>query len=327
LKKRLIFRPLFLYNYSAMKTKAPASSLLVAFAFFNIYIVWGSTYLAVAYGLKSFPPFILVGLRYMAAGLLMLAWCKLKGESFPEKKFLWRHALSGTIMLIGGTGVIAWAEQYISSGQAAILVATEPLMFLIIDRKRWPEYFSNKYIISGLIIGFTGIFLFLKLGVVHADESPMATIASVAILFSAMLWVAGSLIIKGSQGKSSTVMNASVQLLSAGIAAAVVAFCKSEQVGFSFRAVTLEAWAALVFLIVMGSLVAYLSFVWLITIKPPAIISTHTYVNPVVAVFLGWLFINEDVNTAQLLCLLVILAGILLVNVPGYLQRKTENAG
>ncbi|WP_374948377.1 EamA family transporter [Mucilaginibacter sp.] len=138
------------------------SPLLIAFAFFNIYLIWGSTYLAVAFGLQSFPPFILVGLRYLAAGLIMLSWCKLKGERLPPFEFAWKQALSGTLMLVGGTGMISWAEQYISSGQAAVLVATEPLMFLLVDRKRWSEYFSNKYIIAGLLIGFTGIFLFLN---------------------------------------------------------------------------------------------------------------------------------------------------------------------
>ncbi|MBD1393784.1 EamA family transporter [Mucilaginibacter glaciei] len=303
-------------------TAKHTSPLLVAFAFFNIYIIWGSTYLAVAYGLQGFPPFILVGLRYLSAGTLMLTWCKIKGEKFPEFKFIWKQALSGTLMLVGGTGMIAWAEQYISSGQAAILVATEPLMFLLIDRKRWGEYFSNRYILAGLVIGFTGIFLFLKLGVAVTHPSPMATIASVVVLFSAMLWVFGSLIIKDNKGDSSTVMNASIQLLAASFVCAIVVACKGEYAGFSFGKVSLPAWGGLVFLIVMGSLVAYLSFIWLISIKPPAIISTHTYVNPVVAVFLGWLFIKESVNTAQLLSLFIILAGILLVNVPGYLKRN-----
>lgn len=304
--------------------KKLGSPLLIAFAFFNIYIIWGSTYLAVAYGLKGFPPFILVGLRYLAAGILMLAWCKIKGEQLPERKFLLRHAISGIMMLVGGTGLIAWAEQYISSGQAAILIATEPLIFLLLDRKNWSEYFSNKYILSGLFIGFTGIFLFLKLGVAVANPSPMATIASIVVLFSAVLWVLGSLITKDSKGNSTSTMNASIQLLAAGIASGVVAFAKSEQVGFSFASVSLEAWGGLIFLIVFGSLLAYLSFVWLISIKPPAIISTHTYVNPVVAVFLGWLLIKEHVNTAQLISLVVILVGILLVNVPGYLKRNRD---
>lgn len=305
-------------------TRKPASPLLVAFAFFNIYVIWGSTYLAVAYGLKGFPPFILVGLRYLAAGLLMLGWCKLKGEQLPPKKLMLRQAVSGTMMLVGGTGLIAWAEQYISSGQAAILVATEPLIFLLFDRKNWSAYFSNKFILSGLLIGFTGIFLFLKLGVAVANPSPMATIASIVVLASAGLWVLGTLIVKDNKGSSTATMNASVQLLAAGLASGVVAFAKSEQTGFSFAHVSAQAWGGLVFLIIFGSLLAYLSFVWLISVKPPAIISTHTYVNPVVAVFLGWLLINEQVNTAQLICLLVILIGILFVNVPGYLKRNRD---
>jgi drug/metabolite transporter (DMT)-like permease len=134
--------------------------------------------------------------------------------------------------------------------------------------------------------------------------------------------VLGSLITKDNKGKSSTVMNASVQLLAAGVSSGVVAIFKSEYSGFSFAHITAESWAGLIFLIVMGSLIAYLSFIWLISIKPPAIVSTHTYVNPVVAVFLGWLLINEPVNNAQLVCLVVILIGILLVNIPGYLKRK-----
>jgi drug/metabolite transporter (DMT)-like permease len=303
-------------------TSKTHSPLLVAFAFFSIYIIWGSTYLAVIYGLKSFPPFILVGLRYAIAGAIMFTWCKFRGESLPEWRYLWRHALSGTMMLVGGTGLIAWAEQYISSGQAAILVATEPLIFLLVDRKRWSEYFSNKFILAGLLIGFTGIFLFLKLGVAVTSTSPIATIASFVVILSALIWVLGSLITKENQGKSSTVMNASVQLLSGGVICGIIVAIKGEYRGFSFAQVSTEGWGGLIFLIVMGSLVAYLSFIWLISIKPPAIVSTHTYVNPVVAVFLGWWLIGEPVNKAQLLSLLVILVGILMVNVPGYLKRN-----
>jgi drug/metabolite transporter (DMT)-like permease len=308
-------------------TKNTAPTLLTAFAFFSIYIIWGATYLAVIYGLKSFPPFILVGLRYSIAGIILFAWCRLRGEKLPGRKYLWRHALSGTMMLVGGTGMIAWAEQYISSGQAAILVATEPLIFLLVDRKRWPQYFSNKYIISGLLIGFTGIYFFLRLGVAATNTSPMATTASIVVIVSALIWVLGSLITKDNKGESSTVMNASIQLLTAGMACGIVVLGKGEFHGFHFANVTAESWGGLIFLIIMGSLVAYLSFIWLISIKPPAIVSTHTYVNPVVAVFLGWLLVNEPVNHAQLICLVVILVGILLVNVPGYLKRKENVSG
>lgn len=304
-----------------MKHKALWQRLLLLFAFFNIYIIWGSTYLAVALGLNGFPPFILVGLRYFIAGLILVIYCRLKSENFPPKKLLIKQALSGILMLVGGTGMIAWAEQYITSGQAAILVATEPLWFLVMDRKRWPEYFSSKFIISGLIVGFAGIFLFLKSDHLQINHSPIGLIATFIVLLSTIWWVLGSLLINNNRGKSSVMMNSSMQLLSAAVICALIAVFTGEFSSFSITNVPAKAWMALLFLIVFGSLVAYLSFVWLMTKRPLAIISTHTYVNPVVAVFLGWLFVNEQLVKGQLIGLLVILVGIVLVNVPEY--RKT----
>lgn len=307
-----------------MKNNSLLQRLLLIFAFFNIYIIWGSTYLAVAFGLKGFPPFILVGLRYLIAGIVLLIYCLLKREKLPPKKLLLKQALSGILMLVGGTGMIAWAEQYITSGQAAILIATEPLWFLLLDRKNWKTYFSNKYIISGLIIGFAGIFLFLKSNDLHVNHSTIGLIATLVVLVSAIWWVLGSLIINSSKGESSVMMNSSMQLLSAAIVSGLIASFTGEFSDFSFAKVPAESWAGLLFLIIFGSLIAYLSFVWLITKRPPALISTHTYVNPVVAVLLGWFFAHESLVKGQLAALIVILVGIVLVNVPEY-QKATAN--
>lgn len=301
-----------------MKNKPLLQRLLLIFAFFNIYFIWGSTYLAVAFGLQGFPPFILVGLRYLIAGLILLTYCKIKGEKFPPKKLLVKQALSGILMLVGGTGVIAWAEQYITSGQAAILVATEPLWFLLLDKKNWNVYFSNKYTLGGLLVGFTGIFLFLQTNQLQVNYSAIGLIATIAVLLSTVWWVLGSLIINNSKGDSSVMMNSSMQLLSAAAISGFVALFTGEISSFSFTNVTHKAWFGLLFLIIFGSLIAYLSFVWLITQRPLALISTHTYVNPVVAVFLGWLFANEQLVKGQLVGLVVILIGIVLVNIPEY---------
>lgn len=301
-----------------MKHKPFLQRLLLIFAFFNIYIIWGSTYLAVAFGIKGFPPFILVGLRYLIAGLVLLAYCKLKSEKFPPVKLIWKQALSGILMLVGGTGMIAWAEQYISSGQAAILIATEPLWFLVLDRKRWAEYFSDKYILSGLIIGFTGIFLFLKADHLQVNRSGIGLIATIIVLMSAIWWVIGSLIINNNKGNSSIIMNSSLQLLPAALISGLIAVFTGEFMHFSFANIPLESWLGLLFLIIFGSFAAYLSFIWLITTHPPALVSTHTYVNPVVAVFLGWLFAHEHLVKGQLAGLVIILLGIILVNVPEY---------
>ena len=301
-----------------MPAPAPPSRLLIILAFIAVYFIWGSTYLAVRFGLAGFPPFILVSLRYVVAGLLMLAYCKIKREPLPALKLLNRQAVSGILMLVGGTGMVAWAEQYITSGQVAVLIAAQPLWFLVLDKANWRQYFSEKYIISGLLIGFLGIFLFMKLGHEEVKESSMNIIAMVGVQIGAMLWVVGSLITKKSKGSSSVIMNSSIQLIAASIFSALVALVTGEYTGFGFSNIPVNAWMGLIFLITFGSLVAYLAYIWLLSHVAPALISTYTYVNPVVAVFLGWALADEKFYSGQFIGLAVILIGILLVNVPGY---------
>jgi drug/metabolite transporter (DMT)-like permease len=301
-----------------MPAPAPPSRLLIILAFIAVYFIWGSTYLAVRFGLSGFPPFILVSMRYIVAGMLMLAYCKLKGEALPPLKLLNRQAVSGILMLVGGTGMVAWAEQYITSGQVAVLIAAQPLWFLVLDKANWRQYFSEKYIISGLLVGFLGIFLFMKLGHEEVKESSMNIIAMIGVQIGAMLWVVGSIITKKHKGNSSVIMNSSIQLIAASAFSALVALLAGEYTGFSFSHVPVNAWLGVIFLITFGSLVAYLAYIWLLGHVAPALISTYTYVNPVVAVFLGWALADEKFYSGQLIGLAVILVGILLVNVPGY---------
>jgi drug/metabolite transporter (DMT)-like permease len=226
-----------------MHTSVPPSRLLVVLAFLSVYFIWGSTYLAVRFGLTGFPPFILVSLRYIVAGVIMLAYCKLKGESLPALKLLNRQAISGILMLVGGTGMVAWAEQYISSGQVAVLIAAQPLWFLILDKANWKKYFSDKYIISGLLIGFVGIFLFMKLGRQEEvnNQSSRSLIAMIGVQIGAMLWVVGSLLTKSSKGSSSVTMNSSIQLIAASLFSALVALIAGEYNGFNFAKVPMQA--------------------------------------------------------------------------------------
>jgi drug/metabolite transporter (DMT)-like permease len=301
-----------------MPAPAPPSRLLIILAFIAVYFIWGSTYLAVRFGLSGFPPFILVSMRYIVAGMLMLAYCKLKGEALPPFKLLNKQAISGILMLVGGTGMVAWAEQYITSGQVAVLIAAQPLWFLVLDKANWRQYFSEKYIISGLLVGFLGIFLFMKLGHEEVKESSMNIIAMIGVQIGAMLWVVGSLITKKHKGSSSVIMNSSIQLIAASVFSTLVALFAGEYTGFSFSHVPVNAWLGVVFLITFGSLVAYLAYIWLLGHVAPALISTYTYVNPVVAVFLGWALADEKFYSGQFIGLAIILIGILLVNVPGY---------
>jgi len=307
-----------------MHTPTAPSRLLVILAFVAVYIIWGSTYLAVRFGLEGFPPFILVSSRYVVAGVLMMGYCIFKREPLPAWTALNRQAISGILMLVGGTGMVAWAEQYITSGQVAVLIAAQPLWFLLLDKANWSKYFSDKFIISGLLIGFLGIILFINMGEKETKESSMKLVAMVGVQIGAMLWVIGSLITKKHKGNSTVIMNSSIQLIAASVFSAAIALFAGEYKTFSFTAVPLNAWLGMAFLITFGSLVAYLAYIWLLGHVAPALISTYTYVNPVVAVILGWALADENLYGGQFIGLAVILVGILLVNVTGYKQALAE---
>ncbi|MFT3827517.1 MAG: EamA family transporter [Chitinophagaceae bacterium] len=303
------------------KSISTVNNSLIPFAFASIFIIWGSTFLAITYGLQGFPPFILSALRFLVAGSLLVGWRILKGERLSSWKDLGRNAIAGILILGGGTGLVAWSEQYVSSSEAAIVAATAPFWFIALDAKNRKQYLADKFIIIGLITGFAGLLLFFKGSfgeAAPATDAGLRITAFVVLGISSLSWVLGSLYSRNFPAKGSTVMNAAQQLLAGGVASMIVSMVRHEWTGFSFAAVPAQAWMGLAFLVVMGSVVAYLSYIWLLTIKPPALVSMHTYINPVVAVLIGWLFMSEMIAPAQIAALGIILAGVLLTNINNY---------
>ena len=298
--------------------RAPA--LLVLLAFFAIYIVWGTTYLAIVYGLRGFPPFLLSALRYLIAGTLLAGWCKVRRQQMPSAATIKVCVISGLLMLIGGSGLVTWSEQYVGSGQVAIIIATEPFLFLLIDKKRWHQYFTNRLIIAGLLTGFIGIVLFFRFsGNQPGIAAELQWLGYGIVMISTVLWVVGALYSENKlDGSTSNILKACIQLLAAGIGSTLISAFTGELKTFSFQTVPLPAWGGLFYLVIMGSLVAYMAFTWLITVRPPALVSTHTYVNPLVAVLMGWVFVNEQLSQMQLVAMFIILAGVLLTNFPSY---------
>ncbi|NCA20406.1 MAG: hypothetical protein EBS86_04635, partial [Crocinitomicaceae bacterium] len=318
----------FFLNQNTMKTNTNNKLILVV-AFLNIYIIWGATFLAMEIGLTGFPPFLLSGLRFLIAGLILFLWQLKKGE-VPNSINNWRkNAIIGTLVLTGGVGLVAWGEQYVSSTEAAIAIATGPLWFIIIDKKNWKLYFSDKFIPIGLLLGFVGLIIFLNGSVNNVISSTVdpknKVIAFVVLALSSISWVLGSLYSKHNSSSHSTLMNSAQQLLIAGIIAVSISGFKGEFSSFYWNAVPFKAWLGLLFLVFFGSLVAYLSYIWLISVKPAAIVSTHTYVNPMVAVIIGWLFVGEKITLVQFSGLTVILVGVIFTNASKYLKLSTRN--
>lgn len=297
----------------------------VLLAYFAIYVVWGTTYLANIYALDGFKPFLLSGFRYLIAGALLLVWCLVRKIKLPSPSDIKTLSISGILMLIGGSGLVVYAEQYINSGYAAVLVATEPLLFLILDRSRWKQYSSNRNVIVGLIVGFVGIAFFIFYSPHDSFQviAPNRLKGTVIALLSAVLWVIGTLYGKKNLSTGSfTVFSTTIQLFAAALFAFLIASLTGEWKGFSLEEISFPAWAGLIYLIVFGSLTAYLAFNWLITVQSPALVSTHTYVNPVVAILMGWMLNNEAIVGMQLVAVAIVLLGILMSQLNNKVQAN-----
>lgn len=304
--------------------KEPSKGLVLT-AFIALYLIWGSTYLANLYAIKSIPPFIMGGTRFFAAGFILFIWSIAKGEKIPPVDSIWKISICGILMLSIGTGAVIWVEQFLPSGLTAVIVATVPLWFVILDKREWALYFSNKWIIIGLLVGFVGVLLlFMGKGTVDFTKNRMQLISFLILIGGSISWAIGSLYSKYQKSEGSTAMKAAIQMMSAGIVSFLVAIVANEYQGFSLHSVTLESIKAVVYLITFGSLIGYISYIWLLSVRPPSLVGTYAYVNPVVAVFLGWLIASEKISSQQIIALCVILAGVIMVNFSKENKKKVE---
>jgi len=300
---------------------------IVGLAFAAVYIIWGSTYLAILLGLKGLPPLLLCAFRFLLAGILLFGWCLWQGEKFPAQNSIRINSLCGILMLFGGVGSVSWAEQYISSSLAAVIVTALPFWFVIFDRKKWSFYFSNKFIIGGLVLGFAGVILLLGFEnsphqAIHKTGNQLA--ASLIILAGGIAWACGSLYSKYHVTGNTILMNGAVQLLIAGIFSFAVSGLAGEWKNFQFTHVSTESWLAVLYLVTMGSIVTYVSYLFLLKVRPAAQVSTYVYINPIVALFLGALIAQERITGIKIIGLLIILCGVLLVNIPAYKTASGE---
>lgn len=298
----------------ALTLRQPSKALIIA-AFAAIYIIWGSTYIAIAIAIKDIPPLLMAGARFLTAGLILYVYSRFRGESTPDAGTVSRISFSGVLMLFCGTGALAWVEQYIATGLAAIIVATVPLWFVLFDKRNWKFNFSNKWIMAGLTIGFLGVLiLFIDKKSIDFSGDKMKLFSILVLIVGTICWSIGSLYSKYKPMVASTGMKAAFQMMAAGLMSLIAGFITGEHHRLDFGAISSNSWLALLYLITMGSLVGYMAYVWLLSVRSPAIVGTYAYVNPIVAVFLGWLILNESIVSKQLIALAVILCGVILVS-------------
>ncbi|MCC6290190.1 MAG: EamA family transporter [Chitinophagaceae bacterium] len=286
-------------------------------AFAVIYIVWGSTYFFIQIAVHNMPVTVMGTFRFITAALLMLGWCIFN----KEKIFVWRDIraafFTGLLLLFIGNGAVAWSEQYLASSLVAVFIASSPVWFVVLDYSKWRENFANRLTILGILLGFAGIFFLFGENLqqalsVTANKWELFSLGALTI--GSISWAAGSLYGKYKPTSFSGALNSGWQMMGAGLAYAITGLLRDDWDKFNFRDVAPSGWGAILYLVTMGSLVGYSSYVWLLKVRPATQVSTHAYVNPVVAVLLGVFFANEKITAIQLTGLAIILGGVLLVN-------------
>lgn len=275
------------------------ASILLAFA--ALYLIWGSTYLGIRFAIDSMPPLLMAGSRYGLAGALLYGYMRWRGEPAPTLRGWGAAAVIGLCLLGFGNGGVTLGEQYIPTGLAALLVATVPMFLALLGWLSGLSARPTAWVTLGLGCGLAGVYLLARTpGVSHVALPGHEGIGITMVLTAALLWAIGSLYSKKHQPAPSPFVSGGMQMLCGGVAMLVVGLLRGEAEGFELAQVTAKSWMAYVYLVTFGSILAFTAYIWLLRVVEPALAGTYAFVNPVVAVLLGWAFAGEALNTQML---------------------------
>jgi drug/metabolite transporter (DMT)-like permease len=283
-------------------------------ALLALYIVWGSTYLGIKFAIETIPPFLHAGIRFLISGLILVIWQRAAGQALPTRRQWVSVAIIGSLLLLGGNGLVAWGEQFIPSGIAALVVASSP-MFLVVGEAIRPNGVKpNWQGILGLLIGFVGIFILVGPAEISGSATKLNPFGVVALLFACLFWATGSIYSKSADLPKSSLMNTGAQMLMGSIGLFIVSLVTGELKGWDVTAVSAHSLYGLTYLILVGSLVGFASYGWLLQNAPISLVSTYAYVNPIIAVFLGTWFANEALGPNVWLAAGIIVGSVIFIN-------------
>ena len=284
--------------------------ILIAFA--AVYFVWGSTYLAIKYGIETIPPFLMGATRFLVAGLLLYAFARSRGGRAPDARDWRSAAITGILMLGAGNGGVMWAEQTVPSGVVALIVSTVPIFIVLLDWLRPAGKRPTLAVFAGLAIGLAGMVILVGpraiVGQGHVDS-----IGTLVLLVGTASWALGTILTRGSRRSGAPLVYASLQMLAAAVALLVMSLGMGEWRGFSIGAVSLKSALSWVYLILAGSIIGYTAYVYLLGQVSAAKAATYAYVNPIIAVVLGWAFASEPIGWRTIIAAIVTLAGVAMI--------------
>jgi drug/metabolite transporter (DMT)-like permease len=301
--------------------------LTVLVAFGLVYVLWGSTYLSIRYAIQTIPPFLMAGVRFLTAGAILYAWVRLRGAPKPTRR-QWRNtAIAGTLLLLLGNGLVTLAEQRVPSGLTALIVATVPLWMVVLDwmtggarpgRRAW----------AGIVLGLIGVAVLVQ----PSGHGGVDPIGALLLVIASIAWSYGSLFGRRAEMPKSPLMTTSMEMLAGGVVLLVAGVLTGEASRFDPAAVSRTSIIGLVYLIFFGAIVGYSAFTYLVTATTPAKLGTYAYVNPCIAVVLGWLIAGEPIGPRTLVAVGIIVGAVVLLTLkpqpkaaaaPAYAARRT----
>jgi drug/metabolite transporter (DMT)-like permease len=308
------------------QSEQPSHSIVLLASFAIVYIVWGSTFYAIRIGIESIPPFLLAGLRHLAAGLVFYPIFRVVTREKPTPE-QWRTTfITGCLLLAAGNGTVSWAEKTVPSGIAALLVATVSLWMVLVDWLRPGGVRPVPRVIAGFLLGFAGMALLI--GPKHfGDTTRIDPVAAFALIGASLAWATGSIYSRHHPLPRSPLLGTGMQMLCGGTALCLFAVAIGETRDFHFANVTLRSWLALAYLFAFGSALGFSAYVYMLKHSAAARVATYAFVNPVVALFLGWFLASEPLSLRTFLASGIILTAVLLViSAPHKTQTEAEEA-
>src|SRR5215216_4154155 len=310
--------------------QAKPSRGLIVLAFAAIYVIWGSTYLGIRLAIETLPPFLMAATRFMMAGAILFAWAVFNGQKIRPTLTEWPTAfIIGGLLLLCGNGGVTWAEKYIASGLAALLVATEPLWVVVLNwglTHRRP----NAKVLLGVLIGLAGVALLVSDGLgqgVHGSYSSRLGLSSAAVLvLASFAWAAGSVYSSRRPLRAVTSMAAGMQMLAGGSLLLLLALVVGDFKRLNLDNASWVSIGAFAYLMLFGSLVSFTAYSWLLNNVTTARAATYAYVNPVVAVLLGWLIASEPLTSKMILAATIIVGSVVLITTFGHEHTATAPA-
>jgi len=279
-----------------------------------IYFIWGSTYIAIRFGIQTIPPFLLAGIRFLTAGTLLFVWRMIAGDRKPSRNQWLSAAKIGILMLVFGNGLVTWSELHIDSGITALLGGTVPIWMVICDWLFSSRRKPHRLEAVGLIIGFGGVAVLVGPGSLIDGMEHYNFVGSGAVVVASLFWALGSIMSKDADMPESPLLGTSMEMLAGSIGLFTVSIITGEAKGFQLVNVSTNSIFGLAYLIFFGSLGAFVAYTWLLRNAPTPLVATYAYVNPMVAILLGNLLAQEPFSLQLLIAIVMILGSVFLIN-------------